>query len=39
MNKQNKAVRIICLILAFLMVAGAATIIFSILGGLGAHVH
>ncbi len=31
MNKQKKSVRIICLILAFLMVAGVATIGISLL--------
>ena len=31
MNKQKKTVRIICLILAFLMVAGVATIGISLL--------
>ena len=38
MNKQNKVVRVICLILAGLMVLGAATIIFSLLAGVG-HAH
>jgi hypothetical protein len=37
MNKQKKIVRIICLILAFLMVAGAATIIISLLASVGGH--
>lgn len=36
-NKQSKAVRIVCLILAGLMIAGAATIIFSLLASLGGH--
>lgn len=31
MNKQKKSVRIICLVLAFLMVAGVATIGISLL--------
>ncbi len=31
MNKQKKTVRIICLILAFLMIAGVATIGISLL--------
>ncbi len=41
MNKQNKVVRVICLILAGLMVLGAATIIFTLLASTGhaGHVH
>lgn len=31
MNKQNKTVRIICLVLAFLMVAGVATMAISLI--------
>lgn len=37
MNKQKKIVRIICLVLAFLMVAGAAAIVISLLASAGVH--
>ena len=33
-TKQKKSVRAIALVLAFLMLAGAATVIFSIIGSL-----
>lgn len=38
MNKQQKVVRVICLILAGLMILGAATIVISLLAEIG-HVH
>ena len=38
MNRQTKVVRVICIILAGLMVLGAATIVISLLAGTG-HVH
>ena len=37
MKNQSKVVKIICLVLAFLMVAGAATIIISLLASAGVH--
>ncbi len=39
MNKQTKVVRAICIILAGLMVLGAATIVISLLASAGGHVH
>ena len=41
MNKQKKIVRVICLILAGLMVIGAATRVISLLASTGhaGHVH
>lgn len=39
MNKQKKSVRIICLILAFLMVASVATIGISLLVSSLGHDH
>ena len=38
-TKQKNSVRIIALILAFLMVAGAATVIFSLFASLGQDSH
>ncbi len=39
MNKQKKIIQVICLILAGLMVLGAATVIISVLASAGGHVH
>lgn len=33
-TKQSKSVRVIALVLAFLMIAGAATIVFSLIAGI-----
>ncbi len=38
MKNRQKVTKIICLVLAFLMIAGAAAIVFSVLGSLGAEV-
>lgn len=38
-NKQTKAVRILALILAGLMIVGAATVVISLLASSGGHVH
>ena len=38
-TKQKNYVRVISLILAFLMLAGAATVIFSIFGSIASEEH
>ena len=37
MKNQKKIVRVICLVLAGLMVLGAATIVISLLASVGGH--
>lgn len=39
MNKQKKIVQVICLILAGLMILGAATVVISLLASGGGHIH
>ncbi len=38
-NKQSQAVRILALILAGLMLLGAATVVIALIAGSGGHVH
>ncbi len=39
MNNRKKVIKAIALILAFLMVASAAVLIFTLLASSGGHVH
>lgn len=39
MNNRKRVIKVIALILAFLMVASAAVIVFTLLASVGGHVH
>lgn len=38
-TKQKNYVRVLALILAFIMLAGAATVIFTLIGNIGSEEH